>query len=315
VAPYRKRLRSGFSLAMLLLAVAAAQPASAAPKVVASIKPLHSLVAGVMQGVGEPYLLVAGGGSPHTYALRPSQSQALAEADLVFWIGPELETFLVKPLVNLRSRNLTLRGGVVSLAQAENILKLPLLPPGIVDAPRTGEADHLHASVDMHIWLDPRNAAVMVQAIALHLAAVDPAHASIYRTNSTVMGVRLRALERQIAQELDAPLAPYMVFHDAYGYFEARFGVAPAAVISIDPERPPGAARIRALKTRIAQTNTACIFIEPQFEPRIAQRLAEGTSARLGVLDPLGADIKDGGDLYFTLLANLARNLRACAAP
>lgn len=304
------RLRLGSILAVLLYAAAGSpQPAIAAPKVVASIKPLHSLVAGVMQGVGEPYLLVAGGGSPHTYALRPSQSRALQQADLVFWIGPELETFLVKPLSNL-----ALSGTVAGLAQAENILLLATRPPGIVDTGQTNAQDHLHATTDMHIWLDPRNAAAMVQAIARQLADTDPAHASIYRTNSTVMQVRLKALERQIAGELAAPLAHYMVFHDAYGYFEARFGVAPTAVVSIDPERPPGAARIRALKNRITQTNTTCIFAEPQFEPKIAGRLAEGTNARLGVLDPLGADIKDGGDLYFKLMGDLARNLRACAA-
>lgn len=290
-----------------------ASGAQAAPNVVTTLRPIDALVAGVMEGVGIPTLLLEGSASPHAYSLRPSQSQALQDADLVFWVGPEMETFLIKPL-----RNLALKGRVVTLSGVENIMLLPTRPPGALDAPDAQHTEHDHGSAkfDMHIWLDPRNAVAMVRAIAASLIEADPANRDIYQTNSIAMLVRLDALERQISAIVTGnakSLAPYIVFHDAYRYFEERFGVSPIAVISLDPEYPPGAARIRALKKQISATRAVCIFTEPQFEPRIAQRLAEGTSARLGVLDPLGATLGTGSALYFALLADIAHNLRICA--
>ncbi len=290
--------------------------AQAAPDVVTTLRPVDALVSGVMEGVGVPTLLLEGSASPHAYSLRPSQSQALQDADLVFWIGPEMETFLVKPL-----RNLALKGRVVTLSGVENIVLLPARPPGALggpDAPAAQHTGHDHetAKFDMHIWLDPRNAAAMVRAIAASLIEADSANRDIYQTNSIAMLVRLDALERQINGILTGnakDLAPYIVFHDAYRYFEERFGIGPIAIISLDPEHPPGAARIRTLKNQISETQAVCIFTEPQFEPRIAQRLAEGTNARLGVLDPLGAPPGKGSALYFALLVDIAHNIRACA--
>lgn len=300
-------------------AAIAAQPPSAkdpAPlKVVATIKPVHSLAAGVMAGVGEPLLLIAGAGSEHSYALRPSQSRALQEAELIFWIGPELETFLVKPFQTLASN-----ARIVMLSQAGNITLLPLRRPGVMDAeelPRGGNGGSLpvpHAAADMHIWLDPRNAAAMVDAIASSLATADPPHAATYLSNGAAMKVRLMALEREIVSGLEhlPNRGGFIVFHDAYRYFEQRFDLHPVAVISIDPHRAPGAARIRAIKDRIDAEGAVCIFTEPQFEPKIVQRLVEGTNTRTGVLDPMGAAFPDGDGLYFALLADMARSLRSC---
>ncbi len=301
------------TLAWVCLGAAIAQ---AAPNVVSTLRPIDALVAGVMEGVGAPALLLEGSASPHAYSLRPSQSQALQNADLVFWIGPEMETFLVKPL-----RNLALKGRVVTLSGVENIMLLPVRPPGALGEPEASSVqntghDHETARFDMHIWLDPRNAAAMVRAIAANLIEADSANRDIYQTNSIAMLVRLDALERQINAILTGNakgLAPYIVFHDAYRYFEKRFGIGPIAVISLDPEHPPGAARIRALKKQISAAQAVCIFTEPQFEPRIAQRLAEGSNARLAVLDPLGASQGKGSALYFALLADIAHNIRACA--
>ena len=307
----------GCILLTLAWACLGAASAHAAPNVVTTLRPIDALVAGVMEGVGTPTLLLEGSASPHAYSLRPSQSQALQDADLVFWVGPEMETFLIKPL-----RNLALKGRVVTLSGVDNIMLLPTRPPGALDAPDAQHTEHDQGSAkfDMHIWLDPRNAAAMVRAIAASLIEADSANRDIYQTNSIAMLVRLDALERQISaivtgnsKSLAPYLAPYIVFHDAYRYFEERFGVSPIAIISLDPEHPPGAARIRALKKQISETQAVCIFTEPQFEPRIAQRLAEGTNARLGVLDPLGATLSKGSALYFALLADIAHNLRACA--
>lgn len=286
-------------------AICGALGASAAPlKVVATIKPVHSLVAGVMQGAGAPELLISGMASEHSYTLRPSQAKALQNADLIFWIGPELETFLVKPL-----RALAANARIVALSEAENITLWPLRDPGI-----QGALTPRYAGSDMHIWLDPRNAAAMVQAIIRALTEADPAQAAIYRNNGKAMLVRLEALEHEIAAAFrESPGGGgYIVFHDAYRYFEERFGLRPAAIISIDPERPPGAARIQKIKEQMAITPIACIFAEPQFEPKIVQRLVEGTKTRIGVLDPLGAALPEGGGLYFALLADMARGIRSC---
>lgn len=308
-------LAAWFSVPAAIAAPPQAPEVLAPLKVVATIKPVHSLAAGVMAGVGEPLLLIAGAGSEHAYALRPSQSRALQDAELIFWVGPELETFLVKPFQTLASG-----ARIVTLSRAENITLLPLRRPGMMRAeelPQAGNGGSLrisHAGADMHIWLDPRNAAAMVDAIVNSLSGADPPHAPIYRSNGAAMKVRLQALERDIVTGLEQlpGRGGFIVFHDAYRYFEQRFDLHPVAVISIDPERAPGAARIRAIKDRIDAGGVDCIFTEPQFEPRIVQRLVEGTNTRTGVLDPLGAALPDGGGLYFALLADMARSLRSC---
>ncbi len=286
-------------------ALCGALGASAAPlKVVATIKPVHSLVAGVMQGAGAPELLTSGMASEHSYTLRPSQAKALQNADLIFWIGPELETFLVKPL-----RTLAANAQIVALSQAENISLLPVRDPE-----NPGVAAPPHAGSDMHIWLDPRNAAAMVQAIMRRLTETDPGHAAVYRNNGLAMLVRLKALEHEIATELSKSPREggYIVFHDAYQYFEERFGMRPIAIVNIDPERMPGAARIQQIKEQMAATPVACIFTEPQFEPKIVLRLVEGANTRIGVLDPLGVALAEGSGLYFALLADMARGIRSC---
>lgn len=286
-----------------------AGPARAAedpPRVVASIKPVHALVAGVMAGVGEPVLIVKGAGSPHTYSLRPSDARALSRAQIVFWIGPTLELFLRRPLDSLA------RGAsVVSLAEARGVVRLPQRAGGAwgedPDAP--GGVGTYNA----HLWLDPRNAEAMVEAIADVLAHSDPAHRDAYRTNAARLHASLRALDAELARRL-APLRerPYLVFHDAYPYFEARYHLNAVGSVAVDPEQAPGARRIAALRRRIRAAGVQCVFAEPEFPPRLVRTLIEGTGARSGVLDPLGAELADGPALYPTLLRGLAAGLEAC---
>lgn len=302
-------------------------PAGAAgepPNVVASIEPVHSLVAAVMAGIGEPTLLVGGGASPHTASLRPSQAATLQRADLVFWIGETLETFLARPLA-------ALAGGarVVALADAPGVTLLPARRGGVWTArehadENEADADDAsaghgprhpgeHRAVDMHIWLDPINAKAMAGAIVAALTQADPAHAATYTANGEALRERIDALDRALRDEL-SPLAgrPYIVFHDAYHYLEARYGLAPAGSITIHPERSPGAATLSAVRARIAATNAACVFREPQFEPALVQTVTEGTGARIAVLDPLGTAIEPGPEAYFTLMHRLAASLREC---
>ena len=165
----------------------------------------------------------------------------------------------------------------------------------------------------MHVWLDPANAIAMTEMIVATLAEVDPEHADAYRTNGEQLTQRLEALDARLTDHL-TPLAgePYIVFHDAYQYLESRYGLSPAGSITLSPDRQPGAARLTEVRDRIRETGALCVFAEPQFEPRLVTTVVEGTDARTATLDPLGAEIADGPDLYFTLLEELGGSLRAC---
>ncbi|MCG6858821.1 MAG: zinc ABC transporter substrate-binding protein [Salaquimonas sp.] len=285
----------------------------AAPKVVASIKPIHSLVASVMQGVGTPDLIVEGASSPHTYALRPSQASEIEQADVVFWVGHELEPFLEKPLESL--------GGNAEVVELADVHGLTLLSPregGAFEPHRhdANEHDNAHGETDPHIWLDPHNAAAMLPVIEETLARTDPANAATYRTNAEKTATRLNDLERKIdAVVTPVKDKPFIVFHDAYHYFENRFGLAAAGSITVSPEVAPGAERITQIRAKLADTHAACVFAEPQFEPKIISVVIEGSSARSGVLDPLGATLEPGPDLYFKVLDNLAGSFRDCLMP
>lgn len=305
--------------------------AAEAHSVVVSIKPLHALVAGVMAGAGTPKLLLEGGQSPHTYTLKPSDAHALAQADAVFWIGPALEDFLVKPIAALPRASVR-----VTLSEAAGVHLLPIREGGAWEPHAHGDAhddahhaagkgnhdhDHDHdpghdgavQSRDPHLWLDPANAQAMVDAIEAALAQARPADAATFHRNAADLKTRLGALDSALANQL-APLKgrPYIVYHDAYQYFEARYGLSPAGAITLDPDRPVSAKRIAEIRAKITATGTACVFAEPQFPPAIMATVVEGTGARTGLLDPLGADLSPGPDAYFTLLDGLARSLVSC---
>lgn len=297
---FRRPARSISAILFLASALAPAI-AVAAPRVVASIQPLHALVAGVMDGVAPPTLLIRGGASPHMYALRPSQARLLQEADLVFWIGEGLETFLVKPLNRLREGR-----RVIALSRA----------PGIRLRGGAGHAhvgEHGEAHIDMHIWLDPSNAAAMADAIAAALVRADPRHAASYRANAQRMHSRLTALDATLRRRL-APVrsAAFVTYHDAYGYFTDRYGLNALKPVAVSPEHRPGVARLRQLRRLIESRNVRCVFTEPQYEPAIVRALVRGTDARIATLDPLGAEIPPGKEAYFTLMKNLAGALAEC---
>ena len=168
----------------------------------------------------------------------------------------------------------------------------------------------------MHIWLDPRNARVIVRAMAVELSRADGARRGLYMANAKRLTRRLEALEAEIRATLaPARRSPYVVFHDAYRYFEERFGLRPAGALAAASGRKPGARRLTALRRRIRALGAVCVFAEPQFKPSLLETMMEGTGARAGVLDPLGADIEPGPELYFSLMRGLAASLRACLAP
>lgn len=300
--------------------------------VVVSIKPLHSIVSAVMQGVGEPKLIVQGAGSEHVYSLKPSDAEAIEHAKVIFWAGPSMETFLDKPIDTLGEG-----AKVVALGDAEGLTRLKFREGGPFEAHDHGheghdhahddkkhdhaaeaseaghDHDHGHGEYDLHFWLDPQNGKVLAADIAKTLGASDPEHAAQYEKNARDYGEKIDALTREIASELE-PVKdkPFIVFHDAYQYFENRFGVKAAGSITVSPEKAPGAARIKEIHDKIKSLGATCVFSEPQFEPKLVKTVIDGTEARTGILDPLGAELKDGPDLYPQLIRNLADSLKTC---
>jgi len=314
---FRRVLRR-ISMAVVVCACAAASAhvvaaAGEGPRVVVSIPPLHSLVAGVMAGVGAPDLLIDGASSPHAYSLRPAAARALAAADAIFWIGPDLETFLPKPIATLAGR-----ARVVTVMEDPEIKLFPVREGGAweEDADAEGAADSGTARqgrVDPHVWLDPRNAQRIVARAAEVLTEVDPGHAAAYQTNAQRLIADLATLEQEVAAKL-APVrtVPFIVFHDAYHYFEARFGLNAVGAFALSPGTAPGARRVAELHARIGEAGAACVFVEPQFEPAIVKAAVASTGARVAVLDPLGAGLSPGPGQYAQLLLALADNLAAC---
>ena len=309
-----------YVLAPATFALLSAAPALAAPQVVATIKPLHSLVSSVMDGVGEPQLLIEGAASPHGFSMRPSDAAKLESAEIVFWIGEGMETFLAGPLSTLAAD-----ATQVEMMAVDGISILPLREGGLFEPHSHGDDDHAHDEGeahdhdhehgDAHIWLDPQNARLMVAAIADALIAADPDNSEVYNANGQELVARLD----QLQQEIDAEIAPargkpFFVFHDAYHAFENRFDIEATGSFTVNPEVSPGAGRLTEIQGVVAETGAACLFAEPQFSPQVIETVAEGTGARIGTLDPLGAEIADGPELYFTLIETMATSLTDCLA-
>jgi zinc transport system substrate-binding protein len=282
-----------------LFVILAALPAHAAPTVLATIKPVHALVAGVMGSA--PELLIQGAQSEHSYALKPSDAEKIGRAQIVFEIGPDLETYLARPLATLT------KADVVVLERAPGVHLLPARHGGLF------EPDPADGPTDPHIWLDPENAIAMTKAVAAALVKADPGGRKLYEANAAHEIALLSALEKALAARL-APVRgrPYIVFHDAYQYFERRYGLASIGSVTVAPDRPVGPRRIETLRAAIQGGRAACVFREPQFPPRLVDTLVEGTKARTGVLDPLGADLAPGADLYPKLMRRLADALATC---
>ena len=310
-----------FAPTMLL---AAGTARAEVPNVVVSIKPIHSLVASIMQGVGEPALIVEGAASPHTYSMKPSNASALEKANVVFWVGHGLEAFLEKPLESLGSG-----AKIVELDDAPGLEKLKFREGGAFEAHDDGdeheagaegteaheEAGHHHdeGEFDLHLWLDPINAKAMAAEIEKTLAEADPDNASAYKANLDALNTRLDTLDKKLVETV-APIKdkPFIVFHDAYQYFEHRYHVKVAGSITVSPETLPGAARLKQIHAKIVELGATCVFAEPQFEPKLVNVVLEGTSAKSGTLDPEAATLEAGPDLYFQLMDIIGTSLKTC---
>lgn len=305
--------------------------------IVTTIKPIHALAAAVLGDVAKPELLIDGAASPHTYALKPSQVRRLNESSAVIMVSSELETFMDKVVASLPK---TIK--VVKLDQTPGIARLPIREGGLFEAhdhageqaKGAGRHDHAHGhghggkaapkpagktqraqmeSFDAHLWLDPQNAKAILAHLTNVLSGISPAHRATFEANASVTAGRLDTLQAEITKELESVAGkPFIVFHDAYQYFEKRFGLQAVGSITLNPEAQPGAKRIKELRGRLEAGGAVCIFAEPQFEPKLVATLIEGTKIRKGTLDPIGVALPAGAGAYESLLRGLASDLRAC---
>jgi len=315
-------------------ALSLASAAAAAPSVVADIPPVHSLVSIVMDGVGTPGLLVQPGASPHGYSLRPSEAEALDRADAVFWIGEILEPWLEGSIEALASD-----ANVVELMEAEGTTELAVRESATFEKhshEEHGHNDHDedhaeheheeheheeaeaheghdHHGHDPHAWLDPENARVWLDVIAAELSELDPENAETYRANAESGKAELARVMDEISDTLEsAQGSNFIVFHDAYQYFENRFDFPASGSISLGDASDPSPARIEEIQHKVEELQITCVFSEPQFNTGMIKTVLRGSDAKVGVLDPLGADLEPGAGLYPQLLRNLGDGLADC---
>ena len=288
--------------------------AEAEPKVVTSIKPLHSLISYVMDGVGSPNLLVDGGSSPHTFQLKPSHATMLQEADVVFWIGEDLESFLETPLDSIAAN-----ARKITLMDSDQIELLKFREKNIFEEHADGHDEHEghddhghhHGEFDIHFWLDPEIAKSIVKIASLELSEVDPANQATYQTNASNAVSELDKLINDTRTKINSD-AKYIVFHDAYQYFEQRFGIEVIGALTVNPEVLPGAKQLAEIREVIEHEKVNCLFSEPQFNPSIANTIAQDTGIKAAVLDPLGAELEPGKELYFQLINDMASSFESC---
>ena len=303
------------NLALALTLVVLSTPsirAAETPGVVVTIKPLHALVSGVMGNSGEAKLLVSGNSSPHGFKFKPSQMKMLNAAKIVFFIDERFETFMESAFDAIPTA--VVKSPIVNKARLKFF---PSREGGVWEEDDHEGHDHgAHgdrAGRDLHVWLDPDRAVKIVKAITRELTDVFPENRDIYKANTRRYIQQIKALDADLTQSLAAVKQhSFIVFHDAYQYFEKKYDLQGAGSITLDPHDFPSPKRIAEVRAKLQETNAGCVFREPQFSDRLIKTVIDGTSANIGVLDPLGANIEDGPELYFKLLRQMVNSFVEC---
>ena len=277
-------------------------------RIVATIKPLHSIILNIIDNE-EVELLLDGNSSPHDYYLKPSDLKKIKNADLIFYIDDNtIESFLHRALKTVESSN------KVSLSKNKRIKLLPIREGGIWEEEIEHEGhDHAHGEFDPHLWLSPSNAIRIAKEVVKELSKINPTKKDIYKSNALVFINQMKENKKNIRKEVESiGSESYIVFHDAYQYFEKEFRLNPAGSISLNPEISPTPKRINEIKLKILNDNVKCVFKEPQFPSKIVQLIIDDTNAKEGILDPLGSDLEPGKELYINLIKNISRDLKEC---
>ncbi len=298
-------------------------------KVVASIKPIHSLVSYVMDGVGKPDVIVDGYNSPHGFSMKPSHAKMIENADLIIWVGEDLEAFLEKPLKTIAKNAVN-----IEIMDLSGIKKLKFREKNIFESHDDhghghkekkhkdhghkkakhddhGHEGHAHGEHDPHVWLDPMNAKVIIKEIENQLVKLDPDNSSKYKANSKKGQSELDNLTKNIKRDLKGNLR-FVVFHDAYQYFENRFDIKVLGALTVNPDVLPGAEQLSEIREVIKHEKVNCLFSEPQFNPAIIKSIAKDTKIKTGVLDPLGATLDKGKGMYTELLRGMYASFKGC---
>ena len=312
-----------YLLTFFFLVFSLISSANAEVKVVTSIKPIHSLVSYIMDGVGKPDVIVDGYNSPHGFSLKPSHAKMLENADLVIWVGEDLEAFLEKPLQTIvkKAKN-------IELMDLKGIKKLEFREKNIFKEhddhkekdghkehddhkEKVSHEGHGHGEHDPHVWLDPINAKVIVKEITNQLVQLDSKNSSIYKSNSKKALTEIDKLVKDIKKDLNKDLR-FVVFHDAYQYFENRFDIKVLGALTVNMDVMPGAEQLSEIRETIEHEKVNCLFSEPQYNPAIIKSIAKDTNVKIGILDPLGAELDKGKNLYFDLLKNMSTSFKGC---
>ena len=314
-------------------------PVNAEVKVVTSIKPLHSLASYLMDGVGKPDLIVDGYASPHGFSMKPSHAKMLQDADLIFWVGEDLENFLEKPLNSIAKK-----AEKIELMDIKGLNVLSFRERNIFDEhddhdDHEGHAKkkkddhddheghtkkkkddhddhddhegHGHGEYDPHIWLDPINAKVILKEMTEHLIENDSKNTSTYKSNLDKVLKDIDKLTMNVMTELNQSVSS-IVFHDAYQYFEKRFNVNILGAFTVNTDVMPGAEQLAQIREIIEHDKVSCVFSEPQFNPDIIKAVAKDMNIKTGIIDPLGATLDPGKDLYFDLIRNMSASFKGC---
>ena len=293
------------------------------PKVTVDIAPVHSLVSKVMNGVGKPDLIIPAGASPHEYQLKPSNAKSLQDADIVFWIGEDLTPWLEKGLSSLAQD-----ASITSLLEVDGVELLSFREGALFEAHDHDDHDdhgkkkhddhddhegHAHGEHDPHAWLSPQIAKIWLNNIAAKLSEIDPDNAASYFSNAKSARDNIDTLITEVNSILD-PIRDkkFVVFHDAYQYFEKSFNISASGAISLGDASDPSPARLSEIRKRVVDEAVECVLAEPQYDPGLVKSVLEGTNAKTTVIDPLGVSLETGPNLYENLIRNLATNLAKC---
>lgn len=289
---------------------ATTQPAAPHLKVMASIAPVYGLAASVMQGAGTPRLLVRPNQSPHDYVMRPSDARHLSEAQVVFWIGEELEAFLERPLKNIASQ-----AAHVRLLDTPGLTVLPAQDHHDHQADQIDIAEHIEA-IDPHIWLDADNAIAITRTMAETFSALDPSRAALYTQNAQNLIEKLVKIDTRLSKQL-APLhnRPYFTFHSAYQYFEHRYGLHAQDIVNLRPDLSIGPKALATLRAKALALPKFCVFLEPEFDQQTTRKYFVGTPAIFDQLDPLGANLEGSENVFTDLLENMGASMQDCLSP
>ena len=341
-----------FLILVLFSIISLVSSANADVKVVTSIKPIHSLASYVMDGVGKPDVIVDGYNSPHGFSLKPSHAKMLENADLVIWVGEDLEAFLEKPLNTIAKKAKN-----IEVMDLKGIKKLEFREKNIFEGhddhghdehkdehkehghdehkdehkehghdehkdehkehghdehkEKDAHEGHHHGEHDPHVWLDPMNAKVIIKEITKQLVQLDSKNSAAYKANSKKALADIDKLTKAIKKDLNKDLR-FVVFHDAYQYFEKRFNIQVLGALTVNTDVMPGAEQLSEIREVIEHEKVNCIFSEPQFNPSIIKSIAKDTKVKTGILDPLGAKLDKGKNLYFDLLNDMASSFKGC---